>query len=792
MVEGEPRPHRCLFCNSSFSVEILSKIEDDKGDVYCENCGDLIKKVNNKDNLNIPIIAENESKTKINIKERPVKHRKKLKPNPDALHYPIGRVFYDTDFPLTFKSNFIIVFSRLICYSALRLDQAGEIDLRDLEPSENVINDLYMATRVIQNKRVKPEFLNNLRESSTEEFEGNLKKIQNKIQTSRQYLEDFLVYSRWLIRRVFCIIAENKPDDRLTIFEKTILNDLHLLNIDDLKLTAGCSMTTDEKNGELEKSITYDLSLTNSITYEDYLSLIETREDISVGMTRTEFYTTLVNRGNTTQSEITLKWKCTKKKHSWEASYHSIRNGDGCPRCPKNSKAITKEKFSGYNTKDLINDLRDEIQILSEDLAQMFPNRLMNRRGNAYGNRDLSRLWVNNEHFIAYQLKLAKKDSDFIINKKALSKLKKKLGERLKVKAIGCLHIIELYQSKEINILQFVNILEKELGRVSGEIQLRNEELSLILVGTHGFIREILERMSIHEYHPAKNLNYKFSKECLRQFRESLFGIFGDRAKKCFNLLKKYEDRNLDLKEYSKQQFKVKNPHYFQDIENKIEASYWFGFMRADGSIGPSDRYRIYIELAEKDKDRLEEFAKVIGLPIDRVKFRTRFKWYKGNLKSYNSAYIQFVCKPMVEALNALGFQSSKAEQKSVPSYVVQALKNAKKNSKQTSIQWWLTLPGRVALAFLLGFFDGDGYYSGVKSARIYANSKQFLEHIKDLFNIKNRVCEDKTPGETLWVFDEIYISKGMYSLALGPKLFEKMLKSYNLSMQRKRPKNIG
>jgi len=114
------------------------------------------------------------------------------------------------------------------------------------------------------------------------------------------------------------------------------------------------------------------------------------------------------------------------------------------------------------------------------------------------------------------------------------------------------------------------------------------------------------------------------------------------------------------------------------------------------------------------------------------------------------------------------------------------------KNSKQTNIQWWLTLPGRVALAFLLGFFDGDGYYSGVKSARIYANSKQFLEHIKDLFNIKNRVCEDKTPGETLWVFDEIYISKGMYSLALGPKLFEKMLKSYNLSMQRKRPKNIG
>ena len=349
-----------------------------------------------------------------------------------------------------------------------------------------------------------------------------------------------------------------------------------------------------------------------------------------------------------------------------------------------------------------------------------------------------------------------------------------------------------MYQSDEISIYQFIDLLEKELGRVSGEIQLRNEELSLILVGTHGFIREILERMSVYDYHPAKNPHYKFSKERLRQFRESLFEIFGERAKKCFDLLKKYEVRNNDLKEYSKQQFKVKKPLYFQDIENKIDASYWFGFMRADASIGPSDRYRIYIELAEKDKDRLEEFVKVIGLPIDRVKFRTRFKWYKGNLKSYNSAYIQFVCKPMIETLNALGFQSSKAEQKAVPSYVVQALKNAKKNSKQTNIQWWLTLPGKVALAFLLGFYDGDGYHSGVKSARIYANSKQFLEHIKDLFNIKNIVLEEKTPGETLWVFDEIYISKGMYSLALGPKLFEKMLKSYNLSMKRKRPQNIG
>ena len=72
----------------------------------------------------------------------------------------------------------------------------------------------------------------------------------------------------------------------------------------------------------------------NSITYEDYLTLTEMREDISVGMTRIEFYDAVVNRGNTNPSEIKLKWKCTKKPHLWQASYHSVRSGNGCSRCP--------------------------------------------------------------------------------------------------------------------------------------------------------------------------------------------------------------------------------------------------------------------------------------------------------------------------------------------------------------------------------------------------------------------------------------------------------------------------
>jgi hypothetical protein len=356
-------------------------MKDGIGDVYCENCGDLIKRVYDKYDFTPPDIPKNEPKTKIATQPaKPRKIRKELKPNPDAFNFPIGRVFYDAEFPLTFKSNFIVVFSRLICASVLKLEEAGHIDLGDSDPSESVINDLYMATRIVQNKRVKSEFLTNLREISIEEFESILKKLQEKIQSNRQYMEDFHVYSRWLIRRVFCIITAYKPDEQLTIFEKTILNESHLLSFDGLKLPSRRITIPDEEDGELKNAWDIDMAQgppITSITYEDYLALIETREDISAGMTRIEFYNALVNRGEVAQSDINLKWKCTKKKHAWQASYNSVRNGDGCPRCPK---AITQKEFDNpieeetsikfFNYLSKKNSFKKKLSSVQRDLHQ--------------------------------------------------------------------------------------------------------------------------------------------------------------------------------------------------------------------------------------------------------------------------------------------------------------------------------------------------------------------------------------------------------------------------------------
>jgi len=81
MVVDDINSHQCRFCNLSFSDDIIKKIKDDREDVYCENCGDLINRVNSKYNLNPLDIAKNEPKTKTNIKVRLHKHRKELKPN---------------------------------------------------------------------------------------------------------------------------------------------------------------------------------------------------------------------------------------------------------------------------------------------------------------------------------------------------------------------------------------------------------------------------------------------------------------------------------------------------------------------------------------------------------------------------------------------------------------------------------------------------------------------------------------------------------------------------------------
>jgi hypothetical protein len=78
----------------------------------------------------------------------------------------------------------------------------------------------------------------------------------------------------------------------------------------------------------------------------------------------------------------------------------------------------------------------------------------------------------------------------------------------------------------------------------------------------------------------------------------------------------------------------------------------------------------------------------------------------------------------------------------------------------------------QLYLAFLLGFFDGDGETG---TSQIDSKSKRFLEQIKGNFNIKYEVRPNKNKDGIFW------------RLTLGAELFNEMLDNYQKSLPSKR-----
>lgn len=250
----------------------------------------------------------------------------------------------------------------------------------------------------------------------------------------------------------------------------------------------------------------------------------------------------------------------------------------------------------------------------------------------------------------------------------------------------------------------------------------------------------------------------------------------------------------LNLKEYSLQQYTITNPNFFSDILQNPVAAYWLGFLCADGYVSDDGRYAIGTELSVKDEDHLKKFGELVGFDESRIYYRARLRTYKSEIRIYECNAIDFCCKPMHETLKELGLFGSKSERKSVPSIIKEAIRLAKKEVENTHVHWSETSYGKVAHAWLLGFYDGDGQYMGKTSprakytAQILSTSEDLLKEIKDLFEIKNRVYPKTKSGDETYVFDESIISKGFYRLTLGSDVFKRLLESYYNSLDRKRP----
>ena len=96
-----------------------------------------------------------------------------------------------------------------------------------------------------------------------------------------------------------------------------------------------------------------------------------------------------------------------------------------------------------------------------------------------------------------------------------------------------------------------------------------------------------------------------------------------------------------------------------------------------------------------------------------------------------------------------------------------------------------ITLPElknrELYLAFLLGFFDGDGKQG---TTRIVTGSINFLKQIKKKFNLQYKIYLKISRGT--YIRGKEIKGQG-YSMSLGVKLFNEMLDNYKNSLKRKR-----
>lgn len=464
------------------------------------------------------------------------------------------------------------------------------------------------------------------------------------------------------------------------------------------------------------------------------------------------------------------------------------KNFENNKKCKINSITrykIQYDKLKTNNTLQFIEDLLIELQKNPELLADIFPERVKK-----FTDRALSRFWNRHERFIdKLKLKIKKFNSDNSFTFKDLNYLKNKYINDFNDKAHDCMRMINSYQNNEINTLEFIEQFKIELGKISGKIEISKQELSILFGHYPGFISEIMSK--IKKSHIQKSYpNYKFSLENLKDLEENLIEISHPSLNRFLKLINKYRSLNSNLKEYSKQQYTIKNPNLFSEII-LLSTAYWYGFLCADGWISKicENKYRIGFKLAKKDRDRINSFADYVGFKRNRIREVYQFrKNNEGEIKLYESLSIEFCCKPMYKDLIEHGFDDFKSNREGVPKFVKKAIKQAKEEVFSTNLHWSQSFEGKIAFAWLLGFYDGDGRYRGGYCAELYSSNKKLLEEIKEFFECPNEVRFLREPGEIKLIFNKETICEGYYILTTGSEIFKCMLLSYSNSMQRKRP----
>jgi hypothetical protein len=314
--------------------------------------------------------------------------------------------------------------------------------------------------------------------------------------------------------------------------------------------------------------------------------------------------------------------------------------------------------------------------------------------------------------------------------------------------------------------LEFVLSIKKEIRSfLSNKISDANISAQ-ILKQKKSHIKSILE-------YSRKDSNYMLTGELLTAWETELKLKFGSRFNRLKKLFDKYRQTNNILSRrhwvlYNHPNLKL---DYFKNIDT-LEKAYWFGLLFADGSVylhSSKNRHgKVYkslaisLQLSIRDGLLVKRFIEAIGFNPKLVKYQKRIVIDKksGEQRFIRSFRVRFYDKLFAENMIKNGYILGK---------------------KSDKIRLPQLANRRLYLAFLLGFFDGDGKQG---TTRITTNSKLFLTDIKNHFGIESKITTYEYKSES----GEMRTS---YRLYLRADLFNEMLGNYSLSLPRKRVKLI-
>lgn len=203
---------------------------------------------------------------------------------------------------------------------------------------------------------------------------------------------------------------------------------------------------------------------------------------------------------------------------------------------------------------------------------------------------------------------------------------------------------------------------------------------------------------------------------------------------------------------YSSKVHKNLKVDYFHIINTK-EKAYWLGFLFADGCLTRTQRaVQIRLELSRDDEGTINRFCECLGLEKTKKERRIHRKIERETVE------IRFACKEMSIDLMNNGLKFRKSRIIELPRFIDRTLE----------------------LAFLIGYYDGDGQQN---KTRISSGSIRFLRQIKKRFDLPYKI--HTTVGDRA-IYGRMINGK-VYYISLGPELFNEMMRNYRDSLPRKR-----